>query len=109
MTRAQPGKPSDPDLSITGQACEQVAQLSTMFKSYVGLEKLVTPRYEGEAHAGGPSSRTELSAMLQSLNALVLLRLATLADTAAMLHAAEAARRGPSNGAGPGPLSPPPA
>ncbi len=74
-------------ISLTGEVCERVTELSVMFKAFVALEQLISPEYDDEGPERVLPSREELGPLLYTLNAEVLRQLGGLADDTTVLQA----------------------
>lgn len=72
-------------ISLTGRACDQMAELSTVLEAYLGLERLISTDYLDEARAGVPVSRAGLGALLHILNDAMQRRIDAITDTMAVL------------------------
>lgn len=65
---------------MAGKVCDQVMELSEVFKAYVAVERFVVPEYMDEMRASVQPSRSELGSLLRTLNEEIVRRLAALAD-----------------------------
>lgn len=74
-------------ISLTNKAGDQVAELSGVFKAYLALERFVSPEYADDEQASVPACRSELGALLHTLNAEMLRQIGALADTLTVLQA----------------------
>lgn len=80
-------------IALAGKACDQVDELSVVFKAYLALERFVSPEFTDAAQVGVSPSRAELGALLRTLNAEMLRQIGALADTSAVLQAQVAHRQ----------------
>lgn len=88
-TSVVPGATSSaptPCISLAAQVCDQVIELSETFKAYLALERFVSPEYEDEAQANVSPSRSELGALLHTLNAEMLRQIGALRNTTTVLQ-----------------------
>lgn len=96
MTRAERPQAASPTpatttasqcLSLAGKTSDLVMELSIAMDAYLALELFVEPAYADEAQARVPPSRAQLTSMLHAINVEVQRKMATLADTLAVLQA----------------------
>ena len=74
-------------ISLAGKVCDQVTELSDVFKAYLAVQRFVAPEYADEASASVQPSRAELAALLRTLNEEIVRRMAALADVTTLQQA----------------------
>ncbi len=74
-------------ISLAGKVCDQVTELSDVFKAYLAVQRFVAPEYADEASASVQPSRAELAALLRTLNEEIVRRLGALADMTTLQQA----------------------
>ncbi len=85
-SNANAAKAANQHISLTGRACDQMAELSIVIEAYLALERLIATDYQDEALAGVPLSRSGLGALMHILNDAMKRKIDAVADTiAAML------------------------
>lgn len=80
-------EPAFDPIALTGRICDLVLDLSFILKTYVALERFVSPERADELNASIAPSRSELSAVLHTFNLEVQRLMGALTHTTAELHA----------------------